>query len=480
MSVEVQNKSDLELSRESRDRLFEAVHRYTETFLDSLPQQKAYIGNQYEKSPEDSRLDIDGSPHPINQLLELIHNRVDCTGLNPASGGHFGYIPGGGIYTASLGDYIAAITNRYASVFYASPGAARIENALIKWVGNLVGYKNEFGGNITSGGSIANLIALSVAKTAKKIKSRNVEKSVIYTTHQSHHSIMKALRLMGLDECIIRYVTLDKNFRMEVLDLEKQIQKDKAENLNPFLIVANAGSTDVGAVDDLKSIATIAQKENLWLHVDAAYGGFFLLTEYGKEKLKGIEMADSVILDPHKSLFLPYGTGMVLVKEVKYLLEANSYEAGYMTDAKKWNQELSPTDLSPEMSRNFRGMRMWLPLQWHGIKPFEDCLNEKLELIRYFCDTIQQSGFEVGASPDLTVAIYRYNPKHQDREIFNRNILKKIIEDGRVFISSTVIHGEFWLRIVILSFRTHKHEVDTLIELLKKAVKKESEFKPDK
>ncbi|MBS1558436.1 MAG: aminotransferase class I/II-fold pyridoxal phosphate-dependent enzyme [Bacteroidetes bacterium] len=478
MSVVVQNKSDLELSRESRDQLFEAVHYYTETFLDNLPQQKAYIGNQYERSSEDNRLEIDGTPHPINQLLDLIHNRVDCTGLNPASGGHFGYIPGGGIYTASLGDYIAAITNRFASVFYASPGATRIENALIKWVGNLVGYKKEFGGNITSGGSIANLIALSVAKTAKKIKSRNVEKSVIYTTLQSHHSIMKALRLMGLDECVIRYVALDKNFRMEVLDLEKQIQKDKAENLNPFLIVANAGSTDVGAVDDLKSIAAIAQKENLWLHVDAAYGGFFLLTEYGKEKLKGIEMADSVILDPHKSLFLPYGTGMVLVKEVKYLREANSYEAGYMLDAKNWSQELSPTDLSPEMSRNFRGMRMWLPLQLHGIKPFEDCLNEKLELIRYFCDAIQQGGFEVGVSPDLTVAIYRYSPKHQDRENFNRNILKKIIEDGRVFISSTVIHGEFWLRIVILSFRTHKREVDILIGLLQAAVNKESEFNP--
>ncbi|MEO9257132.1 MAG: aminotransferase class I/II-fold pyridoxal phosphate-dependent enzyme, partial [Crocinitomicaceae bacterium] len=351
--------------------------------------------------------------------------------------------------------------------FYASPGAVRVENALIDWVGNVIGYEKGFGGNIASGGSIANLIALSTAKRAKKIKSKDIENTVIYTTQQSHHSIKKALRLIGLDECILNLIELDAHYRMKVDALENQIQEDKKNGLHPFLIVANAGSTDVGAIDDLTGIAAIAKKENLWLHVDGAYGGFFILTKYGKEKLKGIELADSVILDPHKSLFLPYGTGMVMVKDVKHLLETNSYEAGYMQDTEGWQQELSPADLSPELSRNFRGMRMWIPLQLHGVKPFVDTLNEKLELSNYFYESVQRLGFEVGTEPDLTVTIFRFTPKEGDVEAANRAILKNIQENGSIFISSTQINGEFWLRAAILSFRTHKKEVDTLLSMLK-------------
>ena len=466
----MKNLNNLEPSSEERKSLQETINQYTESFLDDLPNKKAYIYNGYEKTKEDDGFKVDGTPKTIENLLELIKLRVDNTGLNPASGGHLGYIPGGGIYTAALGDYIAAVTNRYAGVFYASPGAVRVENALIDWVGNVIGYQKGFGGNIASGGSLANLIALSTAKRAKKIKSKDIENTVIYTTQQSHHSIKKALRLIGLDECVLNLIELDSHYRMRADALESQIQQDKKNGLHPFLIVANAGSTDVGAVDDLTSIAAIAKKENLWLHVDGAYGGFFILTKYGKEKLKGIELADSIVLDPHKSLFLPYGTGMVMVKDVKHLLETNSYEAGYMQDADDWVQELSPADLSPELSRNFRGMRMWIPLQLHGVQPFIDTLNEKLELSNYFYESVQKLGFEVGTKPDLTVSIFRFIPKEGDVEAFNRSILKDIQENGSVFISSTQIDGKFWLRVAILSFRTHKKEVDTLLNMLKESI----------
>lgn len=463
----MENFTHLEPSSEERKILQNTINQYTESFLEDLPTKKAYVFDGYERTKEDEGFKVDGTPKSMESLLDLIKSRIDNTGLNPASGGHLGYIPGGGIYTASLGDYIAAATNRYAGVFYASPGAVRVENALIDWVGNVIGYEKGFGGNIASGGSIANLIALSTAKRAKKIKSKDIENTVIYTTQQSHHSIKKALRLIGLDECILNLIELDAHYRMKVDALENQIQEDKKNGLHPFLIVANAGSTDVGAIDDLTGIAAIAKKENLWLHVDGAYGGFFILTKYGKEKLKGIELADSVILDPHKSLFLPYGTGMVMVKDVKHLLETNSYEAGYMQDTEGWQQELSPADLSPELSRNFRGMRMWIPLQLHGVKPFVDTLNEKLELSNYFYESVQRLGFEVGTEPDLTVTIFRFTPKEGDVEAANRAILKNIQENGSIFISSTQINGEFWLRAAILSFRTHKKEVDTLLSMLK-------------
>lgn len=468
MNEELKNKI-LELSAQERAKLQQSVDVYLEKFLTSLPSQKAFVNDQFNHTQQDEGFVIDGGINTIENLLDLIRDRVDDTGLNSASGGHLGYIPGGGIYASALGDYIAAATNRYAGVFYSSPGAVRIENALIQWAGDVVGYPKGFGGNLTTGGSTANLIALSTAKTTKKIKSKDIENAVIYTTRQSHHSVIKGLKMVGLDECVIRIIPISSQFKMQTKALDNQIQKDKNKGLRPFLIIANAGSTDVGAVDDISEIANISEKENLWLHIDGAYGGFFMLTDHGKEKLKGIERADSVILDPHKTLFLPYGSGMVLVKNVNHLLETFSFEANYMQDAKEWHQELSPTELSPELSRNFRGLRMWLALKLHGTKPFEDYLNEKLALSQYFYKSVQKLGFETGNEPDLTVCIFRLNPKNKDSEAINKAILKSIHEDGRIFISSTQINDKFWLRTAILSFRTHKKEIDTLLDMLKTA-----------
>ncbi len=374
----------LDIAPTDRKVLLEKVNAYTEEFLTNLGILKAYEGKGYDKFKEDQFFEIREDTLRVDQILSLLKTRIDQVGLNPASPGHLGYIPGGGIFEAAVGDYIAAVTNRYAGVFFASPGAVRMENALIDWAGRLMGYKNNFAGNLTSGGSIANLIAISTARHAKDITSKLVAQSVIYTTQQSHHSIQKAIKICGLEECTIRFVDLDENYRLTPEVLEKQIIEDQKQGLHPFLIIANAGSTDTGAIDPIQQIAVIANKYDLWLHLDAAYGGFFMLSEYGKQKMKGIELADSIILDPHKGMFIPYGSGIILVKNKKYLLEANNYEANYMQDIKDHQEEYSPSELSPELSKHFRGMRLWLPLKLHGIDVFRACLEEKLGLAAYF------------------------------------------------------------------------------------------------
>jgi glutamate/tyrosine decarboxylase-like PLP-dependent enzyme len=254
-------------------------------------------------------------------------------------------------------------------------------------------------------------------------------------------------------------------------ELEKQILLDRKQQLTPFLIIANAGSTDVGAVDPLNEIADIAQNENCWLHVDGAYGGFFNLTEHGKAKLKGIERADSLILDPHKTLFLPYGSGIVLLKETKHLKEAFSYDASYMQDTLNHHQEISPTEISPELSRNFRGMRLWIALKLHGVQAFIDYQEEKIALSNYLYRSLQEIGFYCGNQPDLSTFIFRFKTGDDKKDdTINRDILKKIHADGRIFISSTQVNKQFWLRASILSFRTHQKEVDTLLEMLKNAL----------
>ncbi len=460
----------MEPSAEQRASVRDQVLVYTEGFLNSIQDLNAY------NFTDDNGVGLLETPISedgigIEKALEIIEKNVDFPGLNPASGGHLGYIPGGGIYYSALGDYLADVTNRYSGVFFGGPGAVRMENMLIRWVADLIGYPTSAAGNLTSGGSIANLIAICTARDVKKITADKLTKSVIYLTRQIHHSIQKALRIAGLSQCVLRYVEIDERFKMRPDMLQKQIVEDQAAGLNPFLIIASAGTTDTGAIDPLEQIAVIAGQENLWFHIDAAYGGFFVLTAEGKEKLKGLELSDSLSIDAHKGMFLPYGSGMVLVRRKEDLLASYYYEANYMQDALSATDELSPADLSPELTKHFRGMRFWLPLQLHGLKPFRACLEEKLLLTKYFHLKIKELGFESRIEPELSVAIFRYLPNAEDADLFNKKLLEAVQRDGRIFISSTMLDGKFTLRFACLAFRTHQKQVDLLLEVIGKALK---------
>ena len=446
------------------------VISYGEDFLNQIETLKAY---EYTEDKGIGLLDspISDEPMSIDQALELLKINVDTPGLNPASGGYLGFIPGGGIYYSALGDYLADVTNRLAALFFGSPGAVRMENMMIAWLAEILGFPKTAAGNLTSGGSIANLIAIVTARDAKAIRPKDIERSVIYLSQQTHHSVQKAIRIAGLNECILRYVEMDAGCRMQVDELENVIRNDKENGLNPFLIVASAGTTDVGAVDPLESIGDIASANNLWLHVDAAYGGFFILTDEGKQKLAGIEKADSVSIDPHKGLFLPYGLGAVIVKDMESLRNSHYYLATYLQDAQGPADETSPSDLSPELTKHFRGLRFWLPLKLLGTKPFTAALEEKLLLAKYFYREIRKLGFETECEPELSVVTYRWIPKTGDADEFNKRLAEEVVKDGRVFISSTILNGKYTLRLAILSFRTHLKTIQLTLEILKEKVK---------
>lgn len=455
----------LEPSPRQRDEVRQHVISYSENFLDNIESLKAYETSAGKgEGLLDSPISEEGIG--IDTAIDLIRTNVDTPGLNPASGGHLAYIPGGGIYYSALGDYLADVFNRYAGVFYASPGAVRMENMLIRWMCDLVGYPAEAGGNLTTSGSLANMIAVVTARDGRNIKSANVPRSVIYLSRQTHHSIDKAIRVAGLGECVIRYIDLDERFRMLPQDLSEKIESDKAAGLNPFLVVASAGTTDVGAIDLLTEIGAVAKESGCWYHIDAAYGGFFILTDEGKEKLQGLELADSLIIDPHKGLFLPYGLGVVLVKNVGDLARSYSFNANYMQDAFTAQDEVSPAEISPELTKHFRGLRLWLPLKLHGVAPFRACLEEKLLLAKYFYAEVRNLGFESDLEPELSVVTFRYLPSSGDADEFNKRLMNKIIEDGRVFVSSTKLNGKFTMRFACLSFRTHLKMVDILLEKL--------------
>jgi len=461
----------LEPSPDQRRHALEKAVDYSEDFLNNIDTIKAFqVSDEKGRGLFDSPIAEQGID--IDEAISLIVENVDKPGLNPASGGHLAYIPGGGIYYSALADYLADVFNRYAGVFYASPGAVRMENMLIRWMNDLVGYPPAASGNLTTSGSLANMIAIVVARDAKSIKAADIPRSVIYLSKQAHHSIDKAIRVAGLGESILRFVEIDEKFKIVPAALEKQINEDKAAGLNPFLVVASAGTTDVGAIDPLTEIGAIAKRHDLWYHIDAAYGGFFILTDEGREKLRGIEMSDSVIIDPHKGLFLPYGLGVVLVRNVEDLKRSFRFDAHYMQDAFAGPDEVSPAEISPELTKHFRGLRLWLPLKLHGIAPFRACLEEKLLLAKYFHREVQKLGFVSDLEPELSVVVYRYVPKSGDADEFNKKLLEAVVADGRVFISSTVLNGHYTLRFACLAFRTHLNMVNDLLLVLIESVRK--------
>lgn len=446
-----------------------SIEEYAFDFLDKIKSNKAYVHSE-SNGKELTEHPFSDQPIPIEEALDILKKNVDTPGLNPASGGHLAYIPGGGIFPTALGDYLAAITNRYAGIFFGGPGAVRMENMLIKWMCQVMGYPENSSGNLASGGSIGNLIAIVTARDFKKIEPQNIPNSVIYLTSQVHHCVQKAIRIAGLNQAQTTYIPVDQHFKMDTNALRTQIQKDLAEGKKPFLLIGSAGTTDVGAIDPLEELADIAEEHDLWFHVDGAYGGFFMLADSVKSKLKGIERSDSLVIDPHKGLFLSYGLGTVLIKNVKAQQDAHFYQANYMQDALLNTEEISPADLSPELTKHFRGLRLWLPLQLFGIAPFKAGLEEKLMLTQYFYGKIQELGFEVGPFPELSVMIYRYVPEHGDANEFNAQLIQYVHQDGRVFLSSTTIEGVYWIRLAVLAFRTHLDTINLCLKVLEEGV----------
>jgi aromatic-L-amino-acid/L-tryptophan decarboxylase len=447
----------LELSSEDFRDLVEAATRRIVAYVESLPRQPSA---DTDSGPELARSLIEPLPEsgrPYGELLDLLFERVVPKGFNTAGPGYLAYIPGGGIVHSAVGDFIADAVNRYVGVFAAAPGLAQIEANVVRWFCDIVGYPATAGGILTSGGSLANFSALVTAR--RTLLPDDFLSGVLYASDQVHHSVAKAAILAGFPEENVRLVPSDGDFRIRVDLLSEAIAVDRRGGRRPFLVVGSAGTTNTGAVDDLDGLADLCAAEGLWLHVDAAYGGFFLLTADGARRLAGISRADSVVLDPHKSLFLPYGTGSLLVRDRDTLRRAHALSADYMPPMQDDPELVDFNLISPELSRGWRGLRVWLPLAMHGIGPFRRNLEEKLELTRWATRELATiPGIEIVAEPQLSIVAFRLARPDLDagaENAVNRAFLAAINDRRRVYLTGTMLGGKFTLRICVLSFRTH-------------------------
>jgi aromatic-L-amino-acid decarboxylase len=400
-------------------------------------------------------------------VLDYVRACVDAPGFATTSPRFMAYIPGGAVPYSAFGDLLAAASNKYSGFASASPGAVRIENACTQWLTEIIGYPKDAAGTLTSGGSIANLTAIVAAREARDPDGGGA----VYVTRFAHYCIDKALHIAGRGRSPKRIIATDDHYRMSAEALEQALEQDSRAGVRPWLVVASAGTVDTGAIDPLPDIAELCRRYGAWLHVDGAYGGLFALCDEGRALLRGIEQADSVALDPHKTLFLPYGTGAALVREGKLLQQAFSASADYIRPLGESEVGPSPADLSPELTRHFRAMRLWLPLQMAGVAAFRAAQAEKLALARYFHARLSEiDGWDPGPPPDLSVVAFRYLPKSGDVDQFNVRLMQHVQQEGRVMMSGTKIDGSYRLRCAILSFRTHLEHVDDAVEAVVRGV----------
>jgi aromatic-L-amino-acid/L-tryptophan decarboxylase len=451
---------------DERRALYSAVIEHMERHLRSVGHAPTFGNTDPAAREELDGFGIPERPRAVDMVLDLLARGVEAPGVATTSPMHLGYIPAGGLIHAALGDLLAATSNRYAGLVSVNPGAAALEGQVVGWLAEVVGLSDGSGGTLTSGGSLATLTAVHAARMSAGLRGSELAEVCVYVTEHTHLCVEKALVVCGLDEVRRQRVDVDEAGRMEPGSLRSLVAMDVAAGFRPWLVVATAGSTNSGSVDPLTDIAEIAERHGLWMHVDGAYGGLFALCPEGRTVLAGIQRADTVVVDPHKTLFLPYGTGAVLIRDRKLLRSALAADADYLTTESP-DDVVSPAYQSLELTRHFRALRLWLPLQLAGTMAFSAAMSEKIQLARHFRRRLMEHpGFEVGPAPDLSVVTYRYLPDRGDADAFNLALARRLQDRGEVFVSTTRLNRRVVLRAAVMSFRTHLEHVDRAIDAL--------------
>jgi aromatic-L-amino-acid decarboxylase len=399
----------------------------------------------------------------LTEILEDLEGAGQSGILHP-SGGHLSYIPNGGLYTAALAEFLAAGLNRYTGVAGAAPGMSAIEHGVISWMTSLFGLGEEASGLMLSGGSLANFTAIVAARTSKL--GDDLTRGVLYVTSHTHHSVAKAARLAGFRDDQIRVVAVDTELRMDSEALASAVDEDRKARRLPFLVVGSAGTTDTGTVDPLSDLGEICAENELWFHIDGAYGGFFQLTDRGRARLAGIERADSISVDPHKGLSVPFGNGALLVRDEAYLIDANQGRGAYLLAEDSHSGLRDIASLGPELSRPFRGLQVWLPLHLHGVAPFREALDLTLDLAESAYDRLADvEGVETPWRPDLSIVAFRFHDDDQGRAA-----MEAINRERQVHVSPTLVDNRFVLRFAILNRRTTIDHIDHAIDIIEKTL----------
>lgn len=403
-------------------------------------------------------------------------------GFHVPSANYFGLMNPTPAYMAVLAEALVASLNPQLASLARSQLAARIEKETVRWIGERVGWNSTFDGTFTSGGNEANFSALALAmafhfpEAIEEGVAGLSARPVLYTSSEAHHSLDKSAGLLGLGRKSLRRIPVNERVQLDPAALEREIISDIAAGLAPFCVVATAGTTNSGAIDDLPAIAEICRRHKLWLHLDGAYGAAAIFSDQHRELVRGIELCDSVTIDPHKWLAMPFAAGVILTRHPQTLRQAFGVPTPYMPKA----NVPTPTDnflVSTQWSRRMNSLKLWLTLRVHGRQAYEDLIDRQLNLAASFSGSIKNSEhFELAAPQVLPIVNFRVQrPGASEEKIrsMNEEIVQEVTREGKRWISSTFVDGKSVIRMMVISYLTDHRHLENLMIALTAAAKKQ-------
>ena len=463
-------ESDLSMSPEQMLELARQTAELVVQRIENLPGEGAWDG-EFRRELEDRLL----KPPPeesrsASQVIEEAAQEILPIALRLDHPRCFGFIPSQPTWPGVLADFMVAGFNVNQCTWLTSSGPSQLELVVIDWFRRWLGYPESAGGLLTSGGSAANLDALVAAREA----ANHPERASVYMSDQSHSALVRATRIVGVRPECIRMIPTDGHFRMDMDALVETVAEDRAAGLSPIAVCATAGTSSSGAVDPLEAMADYCEAQDIWLHVDAAHGGFAIVTEEGKSLLRGIERADSIAMDTHKWFFQPYETGGLMVKDVRTLERVFATKHDILQDTVWGANHPNFSDRGLQLSRSVRALKIWMSVQTFGMAAFRRAVSHGMALAHRIEEYIEDSPvLEMLTPATLGIACFRVNPANADLgedvlEAINRTVLARVFWEDRAFISSTLLHGTFALRMCVINYSTTWNDVHETLEVISK------------
>jgi aromatic-L-amino-acid decarboxylase len=411
-------------------------------------------------------LPLHGSP--FEEVIRQFQADVLPNIINVDHPRYFAFVPAPNNYIGTLADTLAAGMNIFAGTWMVGAGATQVELVVMDWIRLMLGMPETAGGLFVSGGSVANLIALAAAR--HHLLGEDFSRGAVYFSDQTHSCVERALRVLGFRPDQMRRIPCDYQFRLPTQTVREQIKQDRASGWQPFCIVVSAGTTNTGAVDPLPELADLCQQESLWLHADGAYGAVGVLSEKGKKLLEGIELLDSLAIDPHKWFYQPMAAGCVLVKRFEHLKEAFHILPPYLQDKERWGDSVDLCDYGIELSRGFRALKLWMSLKVHGLEAFRQAITHNIELAEHAEACLRPlPDWEIVSPATLGILAFRYAPEGftpEQTDALNKQLVEEMIADGFAMVSSTILRGHVALRMCTLSHRATFEDVAETVQRL--------------
>jgi len=463
-------ESELVLSREEMLALARRASELVVDRLERLPGEPAWRGAHRSELEPLLREPPPELGRPPEQVLERaaldilpVASRVDHPRF-------FAFVPGSATWPGVLADYLCGGHNTFQGTWLSASGPSQIELVVLDWFREWIGYPETASGLFTSGGSAASLDAFVAAREAAGAP----ERATVYMSDQSHSALVRAATIVGIRPERVRQIVSDPFFRIDMGALARAVEEDRSAGFAPIAVCANAGATNTGAVDPLNEMADFCDAEGLWLHVDAAYGGFAILTEKGRPMLAGLERADSIAMDAHKWLFQPFEAGCLMVKEVERLEAAFAVRPEYLQDTLWGSEHPNFSDRGLQLTRQFRALKVWMSIQTFGLAAFRRAVAKGMELAERAEEYVRASALlEIANPASLGVVCFRYHPRGVALdagrlEELNRAIQARVIDTGTAMISSTRLRGTYSLRFCILNHRTTWRDVEETLQAIER------------